>query len=156
VQLEGDINPRLIPIYDRNGEKIYKGPPMKRLYNGEAVPDLAAINKVVRASIAELPEGARRIVKPRNEIIRSWLLELYLQNPSGAQNIDVSRIHSNLPPEVEHVPVFLDKNLLEKRQGVEMEYLGRARRFVVADSQVPSELTGGFHPLRQPVPQGWR
>lgn len=137
--------PLLVPVYSRGGERIYQGPPMKPLYNGAQVPDLAAINQVVRSSIASLPEETRRIAKPRSELLRNWLFERYLTNPHDAPTLDLSGIATNLPPEVIHVPVFIDANLLQTRQKVELEYLGKVLSGV-------SEYTERFNKVARPDP----
>lgn len=117
----------LVPVFDANGKYVYKEPEKRESYagSGKYVTDLAAIAKTVKAQVETLPEGARRIVRPRKELIAKKLMAHFNgAKDSGKDKFSVSvdSILANLPPEAEQIPVYLDYNLLQERHKCEEKH----------------------------------
>lgn len=117
----------LVPVFDANGTYVYKEPPKRETFpgSGEMVTDLAAIAKTVKQQLERLPEGVRRVVRPRDEIIKNQLLRSYKANEKSGQgmfSVDMAAIQAKLPPEVEHIPVYLDYRLVDQRRACEKRH----------------------------------
>jgi hypothetical protein len=114
-------------VFDAKGKYVYQEPPQKESFpgSGHLVTDLAAIAGKVRAGLDTLPAESRRIERPREEILKRSLLEAFSKaKDSGVKTIDIAAIEAALPPEVAHVPVFLDQRLFEQRKACEIKHLG--------------------------------
>lgn len=118
----------LVPVFDENGGYVYKEPPKKESWpgSGHMVTDLSAIAEFIRTQLGTLPEAVRRVVKPRDALIRDRLAALFNDaKKSGAQTftVDMAALESSLPPACGHIPVYLDRNLHAQRTDCERKHL---------------------------------
>lgn len=118
----------LVPVFDENGSYVYREPPKKEAWPGagRTVTDLSAIARFVRSQLATLPDAVRRVVRPRDVLIRDRLAALFNDaKKSGAQTftVDMAALESSLPPACGHIPVYLDRNLHAQRTACEKKHL---------------------------------
>jgi nicotinate phosphoribosyltransferase len=136
VREEGRSENLLVPVFNADGKYVYQEPPQKESFpgSGHMVTDLAAIANKVRAGLDTLPADSRRIERPREEILKRSLLETFSKaKASGSKTIDIAAIEAALPPEVAHVPVYLDQKLFEQRRACEIKHLGHTAEGGVAE-----------------------
>jgi hypothetical protein len=117
----------LVPVFDVNGKYIYNEPPKKPARPGSSymVTDLDAIASKIRGQLATLPEGVRRIERPRKDVLQGLLTSAFeTARKSGDKtlSLDIHMIERLLPPEQEHIPVYVDAQLFEKRLAVEARH----------------------------------
>ncbi|MDE1153262.1 MAG: hypothetical protein PW788_12060 [Micavibrio sp.] len=121
----------LVPVFDAKGDYVYKEPAQKETYPGSETytTDLAALTRSIKAELATLPEGVRNVARPRDEALAEALVDAFnraRKNGDTNLNIDIAAIEKSLPPDVRHVPVYLDQNLATQRAAVEQIHLGHA------------------------------
>lgn len=117
----------LVPVFDKNGAYVYNEPPQKESFSGSGhmVTDLAALAKTLRDQLDMLPDNVRAVTRPREELLEKKMLRLLKEAKSGGKKelkIDIAVLEKDLPPEVRHIPVFLDKNLFDSRMKCEAEH----------------------------------
>lgn len=110
----------LTPVFDRDGNYVYDEPPKKETFpgSGKLTTDNAALAARVAEELDTLPDGARRVARPREDEIKMRLLAAYeaaLKSGSTELKIDIPSFENSLPPQPEHIPVYLDWNLYDQR-----------------------------------------
>lgn len=130
----------LVPVFDHNGKYVYTEPPKTESFPGSGIltTDMTTTAKKIRAELDRLPASARKIVKSRDEILKTELLARFNEaKKSGAQDLklEIAEIMAQLPPEVGHIPVYLDMNLFNQRMTCEKKHLGHANKTGVANYQ---------------------
>ncbi len=128
----------LVPVFDKDGAYVYDEPPKVPAYPGSShmVTDLAALTKTIKAQLDTLPDDVRKVVKPREEILKKQLLDAFAQAKADGDStlsIDIAKLEENLPEEMQHIPVYLDKNLFEQRMSCEEKHAQKANRSGVAE-----------------------
>jgi nicotinate phosphoribosyltransferase len=128
----------LVPVFNAKGEYVYQGPSQKESFpgSGKMVTDLAAMAKTVKSQLDMLPEGVRRVDRPRDEVLQKKLLAAFKsaeKSGQGTLSLDVAALKASLPPEVEHIPVFLDQKLFDQRMECEQRHLAQSNRQGVAE-----------------------
>ena len=121
----------LVPVFDAQGEYVYKAPAQKETYAGSCIltTDLPLLTKAIKDELATLPPGVRNVERPRDEALASALVEAFNRaRKSGDANltIDIAALEKSLPAAQAHVPVYLDHNLFVQRMAVEQKHLGHA------------------------------
>ncbi|TNE27757.1 MAG: hypothetical protein EP349_08750 [Alphaproteobacteria bacterium] len=123
----GKTQDLLVPVFDKNGNYVYNEPPKMESFPGSShmVTDLAALANTVRDQLDMLPDDVRIIARPREELLQKKMLRL-LQNAKASGKtevtLDIAALEQDLPPEVGHIPVFLDKKLFDQRMACEAEH----------------------------------
>jgi nicotinate phosphoribosyltransferase len=146
----GDGKDLLVPVFDAKGKYVYNEPPQKESFpgSGKMVTDLAAMAKSVKSQLNTLPEGVRIVARPRDEVLQKKLLAAFKtaeKSGQGALSIDVAALKASLPPEVEHIPVFLDQKLFEQRMECEQRHLAHSNRQGVGEYK--ERFEGGNAPF---------
>lgn len=125
----------LVPVFDEHGQYVYQEPEKRETFPGSEhfVTDLQKLAAKVKGQLDTLTEGVRRIVRPRKEIIKNLLFgdfEAARKAGEKTHTFDIEAIMASLPPEVEHVPVYLDHNLMQQRKMVEALHSEKAEQGV--------------------------
>ncbi len=120
----GEGKDLLVPVFDAKGDYVYQEPKQTETFKGSGkfVTDLGAMAGFVKEQLAALPEKVRMVVRPRGEVLKEKLAEAFSKAKKAGDtslNINIADIEAQLPPEVQHIPVYLDKNLFDQRQGCE-------------------------------------
>ena len=128
----------LVPVFDAEGRNVYEGLPQKESFpgSGKQVTDLLAVAKSVKSELATLPEGARVVAKPQDDVLKDKLLTAFKRAQKDGVNelsVDVAALVADLPPEVQHVPVYLDANLFRQRVACEEAHLAHANKSGVGE-----------------------
>jgi hypothetical protein len=147
----------LVPVFDAGGNYVYPEPAQKESFGGSdhLVTDLAAIDAKMRKILLTLPENVRRIERPRDEILKKTLLQAFTEARKagkGSLNLDIAVIEAALPPEVQHIPVYLDQKLFEQRRACEIKHLGHANKTGVAEYKERFEENTVKKTKRNPKP----
>ena len=114
----------LVPVFDAQGKYVYKEPKQVESFpgSGHMVTDLRDVASFVKSQLAALPDAARLVVRPRAEVRKEKLLTAYneaMKKGDASLTVNIADIEAQLPPEVQHIPVYLDKNLFAQRQNCE-------------------------------------
>lgn len=127
----------LVPVFDKNGAYVYNEPPQKESFSGSGhmVTDLAALAKTLRDQLDMLPDNVRAVTRPREELLAAKMLRLLKEGKSNGSKkltIDIAALEKDLPPDVTHIPVFLDKALFDSRMKCEAEHAVKSNNSGVA------------------------
>lgn len=117
----------LVPVFDASGSYVFNEPAKKESFpgSGHFVTDLGALSKKVQQALDTLPDAVRRVARPADDLLKSLLLKAYKQAEQAGTStleLDIAAIKAQLPPEVAHVPIYLDRNLYEQRRVVEARH----------------------------------
>jgi nicotinate phosphoribosyltransferase len=142
----------LVPVFDASGNYVYREPPQKESFpgSGHRVTDLGVIAAKVRAELDTFPESVRQVARPRDEILKGALLQAFTEaqrSGRGKLTLDIAAIEAALPPEVAHIPVFLDQRLFEQRRACEVRHLGHTSGAGVAAYK--ERFEGGEEPRKK-------
>lgn len=118
----------LAPVFDRDGHYVYQEPARKEKFpgSGDRVTNLSALSAEVARQLDTLPDGARRIVRPREDEVKNRLFAAYeAALKAGHENlsVNIADFEKALPPQPEHVPVYLDWNLYEQRLACQQRHV---------------------------------
>lgn len=142
----------LISVFDADGKYVMPDLPQKETHpgSGKYTTDLAVLEKRIKDGLNTLPENVRKVRRPRAEVLKEKLVAAFNAAFKSGQknlNIDIDAMQKSLPPEQEHIPVYLDKRLFDQRKACELKHLGHAtggqgvesykERFEGGNSQLP-------------------
>lgn len=130
----------LTPVFDTQGRFVYTEPKKTETWPGSGImtTDLPALAQKINAELDTLPPAARRIIRPRDELLKKELLSLFNSARKSGQDsltIDLAAVEALLPAGVDRIPVFLDAKLFGQRMDCEKKHLGHANRSGVAAYQ---------------------
>lgn len=123
----GTAQDLLVPVFDKNGDYVYNAPPQKESFpgSGHMVTDLAALSETLRTQLDMLPDTVRAVTRPREELLEQKMLRLFKEAKANGKKelkLDIAALEKDLPPDIAHIPVFLDKNLFDRRMACEAEH----------------------------------
>lgn len=121
----------LVPVFDRNGTYVYQEPPKVETFpgSGKMTTNLAIIAQKIKDQLKTLPEDVRRVVRTREELLKRKLYSAFMQAKSSGEErleLDIGAVLADMPKEVGHVPVYLDRLLFEQRMACEKRHLAHA------------------------------
>ncbi len=142
----------LVPVFDADGQYVYKAPAQKETYagSGEMTTDLQALTVFVKQQLDTLPEDVRLVTRKREDDLKDRLLALFnaaQKQGDATLQIDMTALAQSLPAEHGHVPVYLDQNLFAQRMACEQKHLGHANANNKGVGDYAERFDGGNTPV---------
>jgi nicotinate phosphoribosyltransferase len=146
----------LVPVFDANGACVMPPLPLKETFagSGKFTTDLEIQAKKIKAELDTLPDNVRRVRRPRFDALKEKLCAIFKRaqkSGDASVTIDIQALEQELPPEIGHVPVYLDQRLFEQRMTCEKKHLGHAGGQGVGDYK--ERFEGGNNPPPPPLPK---
>ncbi len=117
----------LVPVFNADGRYVYQEPAKKETFPGSGyfVTDLFKLADTVAHNLNTLPEAVRRVVRNPEDVLKSLLAKAFhaaAKEGKSELSVDIATIKAQLPPEVQHIPIYLDHKLYEQRRAVETRH----------------------------------
>jgi len=143
----GQSQDLLVPVFDKKGAYVYNEPPQKESFpgSGHMVTDLAALAETLRDQLEMLPDNVRAVTRPREELLEEKMLRLLKAAKADGKKelkLNIAALEQDLPPEIGHIPVFLDKQLFDQRMSCEAEHAIKSNHSGVGTYTERFENTG--------------